>query len=182
MESKRTIEASQQELLNAIGEEHGRGVFVDRLLMAIIEAHPDPASKRSSLERLNDARRALLGERGAARLKRHPRDRDALLYMAEHYMNDRGGAHVMSTRRTSFKERVDSEPVGARSVAVLAKEAAQRFRSSSARRLENLFGANKLSLCLTLIQESDVAPSLQNQALLEIRDMLSPWNIPLKLE
>jgi len=111
--------ASQYNLREALAEEHLDGQFIDKFLLAIIRAHPDqePDASASDAERLNAAKRALLGS-GRKAKKEMSGTASALRWMAYEYIRDRGGP-ALSLGPDPY-EWLERQPAEARSVKDLA--------------------------------------------------------------
>jgi hypothetical protein len=173
-------EASEAELIEAMSEEHCSGPFLDKLLFAIVSAYPENNLGRTDQQRVNKARKALLGS--MAKPKKGSRTTtEALQWMASEYIRDRGGP-AFSLGPSPFAW-LDANPPGARSVKDLAQEVKRVVQcATESRHLENRFGKDRQSLCISQIFGSDIPDSLHFQAIERIAELVRPFGLKLKLE
>lgn len=172
-------DASNEDYLIALSEQHSAGGFPYKLAMAIVKAHPSSGTDTEQM-RINKALKALLGDDYNAILKR-TNLRDALKYMAREYIADRGGDR-MSLGRDPFSW-LEKSPDGVRTKEDLAIEANKKIQGApSAQHLENVFGKDTRRICQSLIYASDIPGSLHQQALKSIQTIVEPLGIKLLLD
>ncbi len=178
-------EATEAEYRVALSEEHNTGSFVRKFLLAIIRAHePDPTVEDSDAVRLGDAAKALFGSSRVAHSISRWRNEDhlALGYMARMYVEDRGGPGV-SLGRDPLRW-LDRDPPGARPQKLLAKLAKQAFPATSTEEtLANKFSVKgrKRELCSQIVFGSDVPGTLHLQVLHEIKEILEPLGVKMRI-
>ena len=117
-------QATEDELWEALNEPHSDGPFERKLALAIIRANPSSSSE-TERQRMNTALKALLGDRYVADRK-YSDVRGALKWMAEQYVDDRGGERWQVGSRDPFAW-LDRDSPGARTVEQLAIDATREI-------------------------------------------------------
>lgn len=180
MQDNEKVEVSDDEFRIAVEEPHLDGALLPKIVLAIIRANPDPGSTKSDSKRLNAAMKAILGSRYNAR-KSSPNTSKALRWMAEEFVKDRGGPGI--TPGPDPFRWLSANPKSARTVKDLAKEAYELYaHATSPRHLENLFSEYGETLCKTVVFTSEIPGSLHMQAIDQVRKILTPLGINMKLE
>jgi hypothetical protein len=170
-------ESQRSKLSPALGSER---LFVNKLLLAIIDAHPGERSlnepRRSSerKRRLSMARLALLGEKTS----REQDDFDPLWRMAFEYHRD--SVQVRWSELQKKKSGKPTDPFRRRSLRALAKEAAAQAlgignRVSVEDRLRSKFTLHKRYLLDMVQYEDDVELSIQAAVLKQVADLINPY-------
>ena len=170
----------EKEITLAATEPHTDGVLLKKILFAIIKANPDSSGTKSDKKRMNAAMGALLGSKYKSD-KVSEGTFEALKWMAEEYISDRGGPGL-SPGSDSFAWLHKKTP-NARGANQLAEEAKSKHSTPcSTRNLENVFSEQRVGICKAVVLGSDIPSLLHHQALLQIRDILAPLGVPMNID
>lgn len=161
------------------GEPVGRD-FLDKLLLGIIDAHPQPSSSslaaaRLREERLRIAREALLGEPNTEGRPREP-DTAVLRWI--------GTQHHRDLSRQGLAEIQKQPRPKARSVRQLVSEAVSQFglTSSAEERLRKKLAADGLKKWLAVADLHDDVPEQLDKNLLQtVREVLERRGVQMEL-
>lgn len=163
------------------GEVVGRS-FLDKLLLAVIDAHMTKesnlsavAAERARMERLADAKMALLGETPPEGRPPNP-DEAVLRWMGDEHYRDLG-------RRDSATMKGEP-PSKARSDRQLADQAVKKFElpDNAVERLRRKFGRQRQKWLEVAMEHDDVPETLDHGLLLKIRDKLAKDSIAMNLD
>ncbi|MEW9836577.1 hypothetical protein [Mesorhizobium marinum] len=159
------------------GESFGR-TFVDKLILALVDAHPEASKGQASdrkrrIERLREAKRALFG---SGNPEGRPLDSDETL------LRWMGGEH--------YRDLAKREVVGLngahtiRSDRQLVREALAKFGhpESSHERLRKKFGHEKQKWLDAEMLHDDVPEALDHSALTSIQEVLARRGIAMRLD
>lgn len=176
---KKNSDVDDEDLRQAISEQHHSGSLERKLALAIIRANPS-CTHGDERQRMNIALGALLGDR-YHKISRYLNLINALHWMADQFVLDRGGPCIDIRSQDPFSY-LESDPVGARPVKQLAIEANRCIHNApSVGYLENEFSKRKRSLCMTTILSSDVPGSLHRQTIAEIQSILEPFGVKMDI-
>lgn len=170
----------KNEIIAAATEPHTDGDLLKKLVIAIIKANPNKGGIETDKERMNAAMTRLIGSRYHADRKTSGTV-EALEWMAEQYIKDRGGPGV-SPGKDHFAW-LEIEKGTERTVKQLAEAASVKFPfSTSDRNLQNQFTKRGKSICKAVVMGSDIPGTLHNQALHNIKEILEPFGVSMKLD
>lgn len=175
---QKSIEDEQANYGDAVGRD-----FVDKFLLSLIDAYPEPGdssmspaalSKRRG-ERLRDAKLAVFG--GAIAGGR-PKVADA------HILRWIGNEHYKDRAKQSISIRKNEGPPKLRSDRQLVEDAVSHFKlvESSVERLRKKWGAEKDKWFQIALDHDDVPEQLEFNALQQVQEALQRHGIVMRLD
>lgn len=182
------------------GQAFGASPF-ERLLLAIISAHPDQSGK-TSRQRLDAAMKMLVGERATPNPEPGNRDDRALIWMGSERHIDKANRDMYALNLRLKPDRTATPPRKPRSDLALAEEAAdlffgqenpearhaiinrlrEKFSGSYARKQGKGHGVDfEATYIYRAVEHDYVQESLEAEALKRVCDELAEWGVATKL-
>lgn len=181
------------------GQTFGATVF-ERLLLAIISAHPDHSGKTSK-QRLDAAMRTLVGERASPHPEPGNRDDRALIWMGSERHIDKANRDMYALNLRFKPDKSATPPRKPRSDLALAEQATDLFfgqenaeaRHAIVNRLREKFSGSyarkqgkghgvdfEATYIYRAVEHDYVQESLEAEALKRVCDELAEWGIATK--